>query len=546
VRPLHVLTGLAPEQVVGTSKLLEEAGPINELAGASLLDGRRRLAAGECPMKVDVARPEVAGETVVFRWTQSKPNPFQRQNAFFFRYEGIDLAAYSSWLFYEIFVALQLKVLKAYGEPVEVCFPEPLARASVEFWRAFHDAELVTIGPLVDSVDVMPRRAPIRQSLAERPYAVFFGGGKDSTLTAELLAELHGGEQVLLVQFVGPLNSTRELERRLTLRQEAQMLGPARRRLGAATQRVWTDYQAQFRSAANHARPHVELYTAGALPALLAWGVELATFSYAWTEYALTRRRDGTPRFRFAGSRPESLADQSRHYRRAFGLNLVVTNLGMMFSGLAAYRLLAERYPVAALQIVPCTIGGIGERWCYDCKKCGNFALIGLAGGIADPTFDYDRFFAQSRFVRGLVAYAESGVERSFYGNAPWTSKLTAPVGYASFCQAIATLPLAAVVDRLGPRALANLLVVQALFGNREFPGMGMLPAKTIGLLGHETARRAACIGAEHLTVVDDLPMPHLAGNAEIEWDFAVPMSTRTGRLPHLRGERPIAGEAPR
>src|SRR5688572_24793168 len=171
-------------------------------------------------MKVTVALPEIAGETVRFRWTQSEPNPFQHADAFFFRYEGLDLSAFSPLLFYEIFLALQLKVFAAYHKPIEAVFPEALPRSTVEFWRAFHNADSVEIGPVAEAVAYEPwRRRPALQSEA-RPFAVFFGGGKDSTLLTCLLAEIYGREQVLLIQYVGPLRRRAELWERLERRQE--------------------------------------------------------------------------------------------------------------------------------------------------------------------------------------------------------------------------------------------------------------------------------------------------------------------------------------
>jgi hypothetical protein len=76
-------------------------------------------------MRVEVEPPSISGETVVFRWTQTEPNPFQHENAFSFRYEGIDLTRFSPLLFYEIFLGLQLKVFAAYRIPIDVVFPEP-------------------------------------------------------------------------------------------------------------------------------------------------------------------------------------------------------------------------------------------------------------------------------------------------------------------------------------------------------------------------------------------------------------------------------------
>lgn len=56
-------------------------------------------------MEVWVEKPLIERDTVTFRWTQSAPNPYQTENSFFYRYEGIDLTRFSVELFYEIFIA---------------------------------------------------------------------------------------------------------------------------------------------------------------------------------------------------------------------------------------------------------------------------------------------------------------------------------------------------------------------------------------------------------------------------------------------------------
>ena len=146
-----------------------------------------------------------------------------------------------------------------------------------------------------------------------------------------------------------------------------------------------------------------------------------------------------------------------------------------------------------------------------------------------DP--DYDRLFARSGQFTGLVTYAESGVDRRVYGNAPWTRQLCSPSTYQTWCQAFADLSLAVVADRLGEAAMANLSVAQALFGNRQYPGVLAVPARAIDLLDNETARRAGRVAAEHLALVDELPKPHLLGNTEALYDFGVRMTPRTAGL---------------
>ena len=69
-------------------------------------------------MHVRVERPRIDGETVHFAWSQDAENPFQVRNAFSLRYEGIDLCQFSSPLFIEVFLSLQLRVFAAFGQAV--------------------------------------------------------------------------------------------------------------------------------------------------------------------------------------------------------------------------------------------------------------------------------------------------------------------------------------------------------------------------------------------------------------------------------------------
>jgi hypothetical protein len=192
-------------------------------------------------MRVWVERPSVVAETVVFRWRQSEENPFQQVNEFSFRYEGLNLAAFSRELFIEVFLGLQLGVLTAYRKPVAVTFADAVPRASADYWTIYHRAELVTIDPLAGVDEYSPWAITTSPSDSGPANAVFFGGGKDSTLAACLLAETYGAEEVLLVQFVDPMRVNPSLTARIARRQESLMLRPAREGLGVKTQRVWTD-----------------------------------------------------------------------------------------------------------------------------------------------------------------------------------------------------------------------------------------------------------------------------------------------------------------
>jgi hypothetical protein len=490
-------------------------------------------------MRVNVETPIVSGDTVVFRWTQSEPNPYQYENCFYLRYDGLDLTRFSSALFFEVFLGLQLKVFAAYGKDVEVVFPEPVPQPSVAFWQAFHNAERVAISPIADVTSYSPWASGEAPQQRPRPFGVLFGGGKDSTLATCLFSELYGADQVALLQFVAPQRPGELVSERMGQRQEELMLRPAREQLGVVTQRAWTDYLAQHHKSGLRMRPHLELYTAGLLPALLEWGVSTLTTSFPWTAYPIRHLANGQVWFRYPKSRPEILATQSTHYRRVLGADLTLTNINLLFTTFTSYRMLVERYPAAFQQIVMCVAAAPGERWCYDCHKCGEYAQFGLANGIVDPRFDYDRLFGSSRYMRKVIEYLESGVELSVFGNAPWQKFFGSPTNYLVDCHAIAKLSPDLIADRIGIEARVNLMLLKAAFGNRAFPTSEHVPAKAVDLLGHEPARRIAGIAAEHFEVVDPLAGPFLSGNTEVEYDFTVRMPTKTGQLDHIRTEPP-------
>ncbi|HEY7034087.1 MAG TPA: hypothetical protein VH482_22305, partial [Thermomicrobiales bacterium] len=370
----------------------------------------------------------------------------------------------------------------------------------------------------------------------KHPYAVFFGGGKDSTLATCLLSELFGPDRVLLVQFVGPHRLDSVLTERIERRQETLMLRPAREHLGVATQRVWTDYQARFRPEGYRARPHLELYTVGALPALLAHGATLCTFCITWQSYSVDPDAHGHPVYHYARSRPEVTATQSARYRRALGVDLTVADVSLPFSHLVAFRFLAERYPRALDQIVMCAQAGIDQRWCYCCLKCVEYALYSLYCGLLDDRFDYDRLFARSPFARALVAFAESGVELSPTGNAPWQPFFSLERHFLAICHVVATIGRESHLPPLGREAHANLLLLRALYGNRSFPQVEFVPAPPFAHLGPDLGNRLRSLAAEHFTVVDEIPGPHLAGNTPTAYDFRTPMPTPTALVAHIRG----------
>lgn len=482
-------------------------------------------------MQVTVHPPTIDGDTVRFAWDQSAPNPFQHENSFFLRYEGIDLSRFSVDLFHEIFLALQLRVFTAYDAPIDLVFSQPVPAPTVAFWTAYHNAHRVTVGPIADVPSYTPWVNTAQPVSTPRSVGVFFGGGKDSMAISCLLTEVKGPDAIVLLQMVHPFRRGDEEMSLRTKRQKTMMINPARRVLGVETQRAWTNYLSQMRddSSRKLIRPHLELYSVGFLPALLHWGVEVCMPGLGRTAYRIEYRSDGTPIYRYRQSRPEILRAQSRYNQRVLGTKLDVTNLNIMLGPLMSFRLLAERYPAALKQVVMCVSAPVDRRWCYHCTKCVEYAYFSLRCGLVDPRFDYEYFFTHSDYVKQLMTYAESGVELTVHGNAPWAPFMTIAGAYSVFCHAIAHIDPDLLAGRIGPVALSNLLTIKALFGNSVFPNVEMLDAGCVEMIGTDLARAVAAIIGEHFEVVDELPGPIVVGNSVATFDYTHRMTLPSG-----------------
>lgn len=487
-------------------------------------------------MQVRIEQPHINGDTVTFRWQQSEPNPHQIENSFFLRYENLDLSVFSEELFYEVFLSYQLRVFASYVNTVDLIFPTAVPAYTVAFWSAYHQAGNVTVSPIADHGGYDPWIDASRLVEQPRSKAVFFGGGKDSTLATCLLSEIYGPDEVLALQFVGPIRNDPKLERYLEERQEELMLKPAREQLGVATQRVFTNYQAIFRRDAEHVRPHLELYTAGSLPALLVWGVDLCTHGTPWSTMTAEIRPDGSPKFRYAQSRPETSVAQSRHYQATLGQSITVTDVILPFNSLAAHWMLAERYPAALDHIVSCTIGPTDARWCHSCSKCGLFAILSFSTDTYVTDFDYEFFLTRSSVIQRLIDYAESGVEQSVLGNAPWASGFfSAPTGYILGCHMVARIDPENLSIPLSDEARGNLAIWCALYGNQLYPVWESVPRVTLDLLPSDLGQKIGAIVAEHLEIIDHLPTPSYAGNSPTHFIFDPPMQSPVTRLEHVQ-----------
>ena len=481
------------------------------------------LSADTSVLRFDLHAPDMQGDTVRFSWTQSEPWGGYGAQAFHITWRGIDVATFDVAVFLDIFLAYMGKPMALAGRPVHLQSAIPIPRESADYWRAYHGAQQLTITPTTDDVPGSPWAGPLRPQVAPASHSIFFGGGKDSLSAYLMLRELDGPDATVLVHFDLPRHPGDMSAKRTIAYRERRILAPTERRLGAMIQRIETDYLAHFSATNRRGQPHVELYTAGALPAIIARGVSTVFFTNGRHAYHYTLDRDGNRKFNYPRSRPEYVDTQRQHYRRLLGLDLTLTTSSGLTENFSNFKLLAERYPEHLDLAVTCGFQQ-GSAFCGRCTKCALWVLLDLSHGARDRRIDHDAAIREfPRFAAILdraltLAIASTGVD------SPWDPVLTSRVDSPSWHRAAHL----ADPNRLrSEHARTTLSIIQAVWGNEPHADIAWMSRNAVTRLRSEVARRMAPIIAQHLPVVDTITGPlTLAGEPVVYqgWEEVMPL----------------------
>jgi hypothetical protein len=457
-------------------------------------------------LTVNLRPPVIDGETVRYTFDPSAPLPLQTETSFWFRYEGVNLEWFAPEFLLEIFLALELKVLGRVDGPVRLVLPSPIPAPVADFWRGWNEAWNVEIEPIAATTTYDPWAMSPAVPLPQYRRAVFFGGGKDSTLVSQVWREADGAEQVLLIRGIYRTNAGDRPLQPARDRAESRLLEPNRRVHGLAGTCYWTSYPTTFTGEAREVRPHLELHTAGALPLLLAHGAETAAFCIERGSGFETKSPDGTAPQRpwLYRSSPEYLASQSRHYRETLGVDLTVTNPLWPFSFNGNLAVLQRRFPAAVATVVSCT-GSTLERWCMRCEKCRREFQFHFGAGIVDPDYDYEAALMQPGIGRRLFAHIPADLPTG--RNAPWTSSFPYQAGwYHAVCDAFGRLEPERYRQRLSPPAFARLLDLKRAYGNELHPHVVQVPRVALDQLPPAAREPFGRVAEAALEIVDDIP----------------------------------------
>lgn len=486
--------------------------------------------------QVRVDPPVVDGSTVTFSWRQDAANPLQLRNRWSITYHGIALARMNRRVLYDVLLSLQVPVWNALAKEVEVHLPEPTGQITVDFWKAYHGAARVRFTGAIDTTEhYLPHRPRLRQRLGPvwrgPDVAVTFGGGKDSTLAQQALLERRGRRGVLLLHLVQHFSTDDQACEKTLGRSLGTILEPNLQRTRAPVQLVSTDYLAVLKSGSRAPRPHINLYVGAMLPALLHRGVHQVVFSRTALGYRIGTDARGRRTFTNPSGRPERLAHLRRYYAHVLHWDLHSESTHRAIGEFVSYGALLRCYPRAFAAIVMCTRTRSSERFCHDCPKCLEFALLGLAHGHLAPDLDYDRLL-MSRTLTGLVEEGEKlQGTRAWHGAGGYVRQIGTASHFATWCHTLHVIDPLDPSLAVGAQARRRLVLLQEVWGPVPFPAVARLERSAVeasGPLGQEVAGVAARVYPVSTDGDDGDPRSTLllVGDAPAQRDDAAIMPT--------------------
>ena len=343
--------------------------------------------------RIEIFEPEVAAHSVSFRWNVEPPSPLYHRTSFTLEFpSSVDLARVPSAIWWRI-VLLCLHPHWALLRPCEVRLPVRLSPGEAETWLRLVDAAVDTFEAHRGTSD-RARGVEIREGLRPAPAwqivpdarrcAVAFSSGKDSLLSAGLLAELT--DRPVLVTTTSPLPPLNDHD---TARRRHVLAEVPRRRAFTLVEVI-----SEFRSVTdNHFADRMgypfavsettdtHLY----LAALLAAGLSLgATHFFVASENEAQENveRDGRvvqhPHVMYTAC---TLAALDALFRPC---GATISSLTPPLHSHHVQRLLVTRYGDLCDLQYSCWMVGAGESACSRCPKCLSVALGVLAAG-GDP-----------------------------------------------------------------------------------------------------------------------------------------------------------------
>jgi hypothetical protein len=345
---------------------------------------------------------------------------------------------------------------------IEVIFNEHVTPRLIQEISHYHNLERMEV--------VNPNNA--KQSVAgaevvpsnNNKYAIFYGGGKDSLLSAAIHGDLYGEKNVVLLRLVWDENPENLEKKREIIRDPLMFMS----KKGFDFEYVESNFHCIIETRDIGKAPNIALYPGLMAPLLAKAKFMQLAHGYDAGEFHMPIKKNGKMPFNLV--RPEVIKTLSSALSIACGSYAPFKNFNYGLHAGVAFKFLANSYPEYLPNIYMCE--RLAGKWCLKCRKCFFYALSCLAFKC-DSDFNLGYFFQKSDYVKDLLKEISSKFNGD-YSSIKYVDKFSAGTHLCSMVQVAHAIDLEYARKRLWnqryPEAFINLINIIEPYKNFRFP----------------------------------------------------------------------------
>lgn len=342
----------------------------------------------------------------------------------------------------------------------ELVFREPASSSVVTSLLEYHGLPQVTVRN--DSSD---RDTPRTEYEAPgNSYAVLYGGGKDSLLSAALHAEFYGARNVTLLRLVWDVDPEKLNDKREIFSESMRFM----REKGFSTEYIDSDFHTVVINREVGKAPDIGLYHGAMAPLLKSSDFRHISHGYDAGHFHGPRRAGAEIPFR--KTRPASLAHLKDAHSALTGRQTTIKNFNYPLNAGVAFKFLAKSFPDYLPNVYMCE--RLGRKWCLKCRKCFLYALSCMAYKVKCD-FSLRYFFEKSTYISDFLEDLTE-IDKPEGALPPYIKKFAYPTHVCSTVQIIRDIDLDYARNLIDfnshPNSWPNFLAIAEAYRGVQFP----------------------------------------------------------------------------
>jgi len=326
-------------------------------------------------------------------------------------------AGLATFIFINTILACYSKYYKR--EVIDYVLPAELSYSVETSIKQYHNIEFSSECSKVLSIEEKLATTDI-----EYENALFYGGGKDSLVSALIQKELYGASNIVLLRLVWDTDVNNLPIKRSIIEKPLNYM----REIGIESKLIESNFHNIITNRHIGKLPNLALYPGLMMPILSKLNVKRVVNGYDPGLFHLpVLNKAGEKKLMpFSTARPEQLKILAESIEGMLKQKIYFRNYNYAINENIAFELLSKAFQEHWANIYMCE--RLVGKWCLKCRKCFLYAIACLAFEM-ESDFNLGYFFQTSKYIQDLV-YELKSLDIESYSQPPYFDKFSAPTHF--------------------------------------------------------------------------------------------------------------------